>query len=89
MIFVYGRVMGQVPLASWPMIIEGARAKAGDFLLIADGYQPTFARLFDGVHTYNNARRCKASHPRSSAPGLHGITRRQSISRVSIGGSVV
>jgi hypothetical protein len=52
-IFVYGRVMGQVPLASWPMIIEAARSKAGDFLLIADGYQPVFARLFDGVHTYN------------------------------------
>jgi hypothetical protein len=62
-IFVYGRVMGQVPLASWPMIIEGARAKAGDFLLIADGYQPTFARLFDGMHTYNNCAEVQGKSP--------------------------
>ena len=62
-IFVYGRVMGQVPLVSWPMIIEGARAKAGDFLLIADGYQQTFARLFDGVHTYNNCAAVKGKSP--------------------------
>jgi hypothetical protein len=62
-LFVYGRVMGQVPLASWPMIIEGARAKAGDFLLIADGYQPTFARLFDGVHTYNNCAEVQGKPP--------------------------
>jgi len=62
-IFVYGRVMGEVPLASWPMIIEGARAKAGDFLLIADGYQQTFARLFDGVHTYNKCGEVKGKSP--------------------------
>lgn len=52
-IFVYGRVMGEVPLDSWPAIITGARKRAGDFLLIADGYQAAYARLFDGVHTYN------------------------------------
>jgi hypothetical protein len=62
-IFVYGRVMGEVPLASWPTIIQGARNKAGDFLLIADGYQPAFARLFDGVHTYNNCGEVKDKSP--------------------------
>ncbi|MGD1085608.1 MAG: glycoside hydrolase family 99-like domain-containing protein, partial [Verrucomicrobiota bacterium] len=62
-IFVYGRVMGQVPLASWPAIIEETRAQAGDFLLIADGYQPAFARLFDGVHTYNNCAEVKDKSP--------------------------
>ncbi len=52
-VFVYGRVMGQVPLKSWPAIVTGVRAKAGDVLLIADGYQAGYARMFDGVHTYN------------------------------------
>jgi len=62
-IFVYGRVMQEVPMASWPMIIEGARAKAGDFLLITDGYEPTSARLFDGVHVYNNCGDVKGKSP--------------------------
>ncbi|HNV00602.1 MAG: hypothetical protein KA191_02815 [Verrucomicrobia bacterium] len=52
-VFVYGRVMGQVPPKSWPAIVQGAREKAGDALLIADGYQAGYARMFDGVHTYN------------------------------------
>lgn len=54
-IFVYGRVMGQVPAASWPEIVSQARAKAGDFLLMADGYQESYARQFDGLHEYNPA----------------------------------
>ncbi len=54
-IFVYGRVLDQVPLESWPAIIKGARAKAGVFLLIADGYDVNYGRLFDGLHTYNIA----------------------------------
>ena len=53
-IFIYGRVMDEVPLTSWPAILTEARAQAGDFLLIADGYKESFARMFDGVHTYNN-----------------------------------
>ena len=53
-VFVYGRVMGEVPLTSWPAIIHGVRQRYGrDFLLIADGYNESYARLFDGVHTYN------------------------------------
>lgn len=52
-IFVYGRVMGQVPMASWPSIISAARARTGDFLLIADGYRSNYTRYFDGLHTYN------------------------------------
>ncbi|MAF10942.1 hypothetical protein CMK11_10885 [Candidatus Poribacteria bacterium] len=55
-IFVYGRVMNQVELGEWPEIIRRAReAHGGDFLLIADGYQEGYARVFDGVHTYNIA----------------------------------
>jgi len=52
-IFVYGRVISQIPKAAWPAIISGARAKAGPFLLIADKYNETNARLFDGLHMYN------------------------------------
>ena len=53
-IFVYGRVMGQVPLRAWPAIITQVEAEyPGGCVLVADGYREGFARLFDGVHTYN------------------------------------
>jgi len=52
-IFVYGRTLGQVPYNAWPEIIRRVRARAGDFLLIADRYSEAYARMFDGVHTYN------------------------------------
>jgi hypothetical protein len=53
-VFVYGRVMNQVPLNAWSHIIRGVRERlAGDFLLIADGYDEAYGRMFDGVHTYN------------------------------------
>ncbi len=53
-VFVYGRVMGQVGFAEWPAIIRGAeQAFGGPFLLIADGIQRGNAALFDGVHSYN------------------------------------
>jgi len=53
-IFVYGRVMGQIPQGAWPEIITRTRERVGfDFLLIADGYRTDWARMFDGVHTYN------------------------------------
>ena len=52
-VFSYGRVLGQVPVASWPDIINGIRARAGDFALLADGYQPSYACLFDGVQSYD------------------------------------
>ncbi|MGC3958593.1 MAG: glycoside hydrolase family 99-like domain-containing protein [Verrucomicrobiota bacterium] len=52
-VFAYNRVtMFQVPAASWPDIIEGVRKNAGDFVLIADGYQAGWAYLFDGIHSY-------------------------------------
>ena len=52
-IFFYGRVRGDVPFEAWPAILTRARARAGDFLLVADGYTDPNARVFDGVHTYN------------------------------------
>lgn len=62
-IFVYGRVMGQVPFAAWPEIIHRARAEAGNFLLIADGYSERNARVFDGLHTYNICGEVKGKTP--------------------------
>jgi glycoprotein endo-alpha-1,2-mannosidase len=52
-IFVYGRAMFQVPVASWPAIIERVRAHAGDFALVADGHQNSYAYLLDGIHSYD------------------------------------
>ena len=51
-IFAYGRLINQVPVAAWPEIMEGIRAKAGDFALIADGQQGSYVHLFDGIHSY-------------------------------------
>jgi glycoprotein endo-alpha-1,2-mannosidase len=52
-IFVYERVLAEIPRNSWPTIIAEARAKAGPFLLIADEYNETNARVFDGLCRYN------------------------------------
>jgi len=62
-IFVYGRVLEQVPPLAWLEIISRARAKAGDFLLIADGYSERNAGLFDGLHTYNICGSVKGKTP--------------------------
>jgi glycoprotein endo-alpha-1,2-mannosidase len=51
-IFAYGRLIYQVPVAAWPEIMRGIRAKAGDFALIADGHQQSYVDLFDGIHSY-------------------------------------
>lgn len=53
-IFVYGRVLAQVPVTFWPEIIRKARGDAGDFVLFADGYLHSWAYLFDGLHTYGS-----------------------------------
>jgi glycoprotein endo-alpha-1,2-mannosidase len=62
-IFVYGRVMGQVPFAAWPEILRRARSQAGNFLLVADGYSARNARQFDGLHTYNICGQVKGKTP--------------------------
>jgi hypothetical protein len=54
-IFVYGRVISQTPVELWQGIVEDVHARAGDFALIADGYQTSYAYLFDGLHTYDPA----------------------------------
>ena len=62
-IFVYGRVMGQLPFSAWPEIISRTHAKAGDFQLVADGYSERNARVFDGLHTYNICGSVKGKKP--------------------------
>jgi hypothetical protein len=52
-IFPYNLVMQQVPVVSWPKIIEGVRARGSDLIVMADGYQGHYAYLFDGIHTYS------------------------------------
>jgi hypothetical protein len=53
-IFVYGRVMNEVAMQQWPAIItEVERQYPAGCLLIADGYRSGYARVFDGIHTYN------------------------------------
>ncbi|MBM3334104.1 glycoside hydrolase family 99-like domain-containing protein [Candidatus Sumerlaeota bacterium] len=55
-VFVYGRVMGELDSGQWPEIITTVEKRYGkDFLLIADGYRENFAEVFDGIHTYNPA----------------------------------
>lgn len=51
-IFVYARVFAQIPKAAWPDILSEAHAKAGPFLLVADGYEDFNASHFDGIHRY-------------------------------------
>ena len=52
-VFIYGRVVSQVPPKSWPAIIARTRAEVGSFLLIADSNQTSDAAFFDGIHRYN------------------------------------
>src|SRR5262249_49847755 len=62
-IFVYGRAMNEVPAGDWAAIRSEARAKAGDFMLIADGYAEKFAPAFDGFHSYNICGDVKGKNP--------------------------
>jgi len=53
-IFMYGRVMGQVPLQAWPKIVTRIEKRHGrGVVLIADGYKDMYAHVLDGIHTYN------------------------------------
>ncbi len=61
-IFAYARVLEQVPVGCWPEIIRNTRQKGGDFALLADGFQASYAYLFDGLHTYD---------PASFSPGAY------------------
>lgn len=55
-VFVYGRVLGEVPLQNWPAIIDGVKKRLGyNVILVADGYRDMYARVFDGLHVYNIA----------------------------------
>jgi Glycosyl hydrolase family 99 len=55
-IFAYNRVtLFQMPVTSWPAVIQGIRERAGDFVFIGDigdDQQRPGAFLFDGLHSY-------------------------------------
>lgn len=51
-ILAYGRVVEQTPVSMWPEISKKVRARAGDFVLLLDGYQNSYAYVCDGLHTY-------------------------------------
>ncbi len=53
-VFLYGRVMGQLGAAGWVKALELARAQVGaDWVAIADGIRSGYGALFDGIHSYN------------------------------------
>jgi len=53
-IFLYGRVMDQMGDVKWVCALEEARRQSGvRWVAIADGIQPGYAGLFDGIHSYN------------------------------------
>ncbi|HET7559437.1 MAG TPA: hypothetical protein VFK80_05705 [Limnochordia bacterium] len=53
-IFVYARVLGQLPATAWPNVIRATQLACGcRFALIADGPNALDAQLFTGIHTYN------------------------------------
>ena len=55
-IFIYGRVMGQIKLGEWKKILEQTKVQyPKDFILIADGLNERNAKHFEGIHTYSIA----------------------------------
>ena len=54
-IFAYERVQRQMPMEAWPEVIQRARAKVGDFILVGDGFhlQENGDYLFDGVGSFD------------------------------------
>ena len=62
-IFVYERVMTELPQTAWPTILSRTKAKAGDFLLIADRYEESYTRYFHGLHRYNISWALKGKTP--------------------------
>jgi glycoprotein endo-alpha-1,2-mannosidase len=91
-IFVYGRAMNEVPVKDWAAIRDEARAKAGDFLLVADGYAEKYGAAFDGFHAYNICGDVKGKSPeelRTWAAGYYGnavkfARQRSAISAVTV-----
>jgi len=52
--FVYGRAIGQLKVPGWETAIDDFTAKfPGGAVFLADRIAPDAARVFDGVHTYN------------------------------------
>ncbi len=52
-LFVYGRVMGQLGLDGWKETFEKLRAEGIEYAAIADGFDAGYLDVFAGYHTYN------------------------------------
>jgi hypothetical protein len=62
--FVYGRAIGQLKVAGWEKVIDDFTANSpGGAVLLADRIAPDAARVFDGVHTYNETGATQGRSP--------------------------
>ena len=62
--FVYGRAIGQLKVAGWEKVIDGFTAKfAGRAVFLGDRIAADAARVFDGVHTYNETGATQGKSP--------------------------
>jgi len=54
-VFIYERVLQQLPMARWPEVTSRTRAEAGDFVLLGNGYesQENGDYLFDGMSSFD------------------------------------
>jgi hypothetical protein len=88
-VFAYGRVLAQVPMAAWPELIRRTRAEAGDFVILADGFLESYAYLFDGLHTYGGPKATdeerRAVYARLYGEGVALARRHGRISCVAVG----
>ena len=54
-IFIYERVLQQIPMKSWPEVVARTRAEVGEFVFIGNGYesQENGDYLFDGMSSFD------------------------------------
>lgn len=62
--FVYSRAIGQIKIAGWEKAIQEFRAQfPGGAVLIGDRISADAARVFDGLHTYNETGATQGKTP--------------------------
>ncbi|HKE22201.1 MAG TPA: glycoside hydrolase family 99-like domain-containing protein [Bryobacteraceae bacterium] len=62
--FVYGRAIGELKVAGWEKVIDDFSAKdPAGAVFLADRIAPDAARVFDGVHTYNETGATQGKTP--------------------------
>ncbi|MBN1344996.1 MAG: hypothetical protein JXQ73_20045 [Phycisphaerae bacterium] len=69
-IFLYGRVMGQLDEVEWIRALDLSRRQSGaNWIAIADGIRAGYGALFDGIHGYNTMG-SYLNQPESSWPEI-------------------